>query len=402
MTLLLVADRRRRRLRRRRRRPRPADRVRLAARPRRRRVARRCFTAGVLARTGRSGAIFAALWAIPLALGARGRSPSAGSARRRTPPRRQHLMRDALARLANAAWFVKDADALLLARPRRGPHRPGRPEHRGLAAAHRPRTGSSPSSSRPSKRRARRRRRGRSSIDLAQIVSAAAERYQLAERLHATAFADSLTRLPNRRSVERHLPTCSTAPTSSGPASRSSTATSTASSASTTRSATPAATRCSSGSPTTCAPPLHGDDAYVGRLGGDEFVVVARPGAADVDLVALARSLREGFLDRTSAAGPPALTVGVATWVPGDIVDADALSGTPTPRCSRPSARAPGSACSTARCAPRRGRRGSSAPRSRPPSTTGTSPPTSSRSSTPRRSRSSRSRRSPGGTTTAT
>jgi predicted signal transduction protein with EAL and GGDEF domain len=143
-------------------------------------------------------------------------------------------------------------------------------------------------------------------VDLAQIVSAAAERYQLAERLHATAFADSLTRLPNRRAVERHL-------------------------VDVLDQANVERTRVS-----LIYCDLDGfkrvNDA-LGHASGDALLVrvadylrsALNDREAYVDLVALARSLREGFLDRTVGSRPARLTVGVATWLPGDIVDPDAL-----------------------------------------------------------------------------
>ena len=157
-------------------------------------------------------------------------------------------------------------------------------------------------------------------------MSAAAERYQLSERLHVTAFADPLTRLPNRRAVEEHLLAmleranvertrvsliyCDL----DGFKRRQRLA-----------SGTPTATRCSSGSPTTCGTRSREHDSYVGRVGGDEFVVVLARAPQDVDLVAIARSIREGFIDRNGGSRPARLTVGVATWLPGDVVDADAL-----------------------------------------------------------------------------
>lgn len=280
------------------------------------------FTAGVLTPDRGLGGIFAALWAIPLALAlevvalSRIREAQDSAAL-------QHRMRDAVARLSNAAWFVKDADTLLIS---------ARDEARTVL--------DDPSIEGSLRPIARDRfvaelfsaeKVGHSTqarafmIDLAQIVSAAAERYQLAERLHATAFADALTRLPNRRSVERHL-------------------------VDVLDQANVERTRVSliycdldgfkrvndalghaSGDALLVRvadylrTALSDREAYVGRFGGDEFVVVLSRAPSDVDLVALARSLREGFLDRTVGSRPARLTVGVATWLPGDIVDADAL-----------------------------------------------------------------------------
>jgi hypothetical protein len=70
------------------------------------------FTAGVLTPDRGLGGTFTALWAIPLAVAlevialSRIREAQDSAAL-------QHLMRDAVARIANAAWFAKDADPLL-------------------------------------------------------------------------------------------------------------------------------------------------------------------------------------------------------------------------------------------------------------------------------------------------
>ncbi|WP_051640050.1 bifunctional diguanylate cyclase/phosphodiesterase [Cellulomonas sp. URHE0023] len=280
------------------------------------------FTAGVLTPDRGLGGIFGALWAIPLALAlevvalSRLRDAQDNAAL-------QHLMRDAVARLANAAWFVKDADPLLES---------ARDEARTVLA-----DPSIEGSLRPiardrfvtelySSEKVDHSAQARAFlIDLAQIVSAAAERYQLAERLQTTAYADSLTRLPNRRSVERHL-------------------------SDVLDQANVERTRVSliycdldgfkgvndalghaSGDALLVRvadylrSALQDREAYIGRFGGDEFVVVLSRAPSDVDLVALARNLREGFVDRSVGSRPARLTVGVATWLPGDIVDADAL-----------------------------------------------------------------------------
>ncbi|KRD45111.1 diguanylate cyclase [Cellulomonas sp. Root930] len=280
------------------------------------------FTAGVLVRDYTFGAMCAALWAIPLAVGievlALYRLRDAQDA-----AVRQHQMRDALARLANSAWFVKDADGLLVtARDEartilRDPSIEGslRPIARDRFVTE---LFSSDKVEHPPAART-------FLIDLAQIVSAAAERYQLSERLHTTAFADPLTRLPNRRAVEEHL-------------------------LATLERANVERTRVSL---VYCDLDgfkrvndsfghAHGDallvrvadylrnalsdhEAYVGRVGGDEFVIVLARAPQDVDLVAIARAIREGFIDRAGGSRPARLTVGVATWLPGDVVDADAL-----------------------------------------------------------------------------
>ncbi|MDQ0374488.1 putative bifunctional diguanylate cyclase/phosphodiesterase [Cellulomonas humilata] len=280
------------------------------------------FTAGVIVHDHTLGAMFGALWAIPMAVGievlALNRLRDAQDA-----AARQNRMRDALARLANSAWFVKDADGLLLT---------ARDEARIIL-----RDPSIEGSLRPIARdrfvtelfssdKVEHSPQARTFlIDLAQIVSAAAERYQLSERLHVTAFADPLTRLPNRRAVEEHLLAML-------------------------ERANVERTRVSLiycdldgfKRVNDSFGHAHGDallvrvsdylrhalteyDSYVGRVGGDEFVIVLARAPQDVDLVVIARSIREGFIDRNGGSRPARLTVGVATWLPGDVVDADAL-----------------------------------------------------------------------------
>lgn len=280
------------------------------------------FTVGVLVRDNSIGAMSAALWAIPLAVGlevlALNRLRDAQVA-----AVRQNNMRDALARLANSAWFVKDADGLLLtARDEartilRDPSIEGslRPIARDRFVTE---LFSSAKVEHPPAART-------FLIDLAQIVSAAAERYQLSDRLLTTAFADPLTRLPNRRAVEEHLLAML-------------------------ERANVERTRVSLiycdldgfKRVNDSYGHAHGDallvrvadylrntlsdhESYVGRVGGDEFVIVLARAPQDVDLVAIARAIREGFIDRAGGSRPARLTVGVATWLPGDVVDADAL-----------------------------------------------------------------------------
>ncbi len=268
------------------------------------------------------GAILAALWAIPLAVGlevlALRRLVSA-----QDTAARQHRMRDAVASLSNAAWFAKDAEKLLLdARDAAReildePTIEGslRPIARGRFVAE-----LFPADGVELDHHAR-----SFLVDLAQIVAAAGERYHLTDRLHATAFSDPLTHLPNRRAVEQHLV---------GVLDR----------ANVERTRV-ALVYCdvdgfkrvndelghSRGDALLARVADHlrtavtGDDVFVGRLGGDEFVAIVARAPEDSHLVALARSLRDGFEDRSSGGRPTRLTVGVATWVPGDVVDPEAL-----------------------------------------------------------------------------
>ncbi|KQY25112.1 diguanylate cyclase [Cellulomonas sp. Root485] len=280
------------------------------------------FTASVVVQDHTLGPMLGALWAIPLAVGIevlalyRLRDAQDAAAR-------QNRMRDALARLANAAWFVKDADGLLLTARDEARTILGDPSIEGsLRPIARDRFVTELFSSDKVEHPAQART---FLIDLAQIVSAAAERYQLSERLHVTAFADPLTRLPNRRAVEEHLLAML-------------------------ERANVERTRVSLiycdldgfKRVNDSFGHAHGDallvrvsdylrnalpehDSYVGRVGGDEFVIVLARAPQDVDLVVIARSIREGFTDRNGGSRPARLTVGVATWLPGDVVDADAL-----------------------------------------------------------------------------
>ncbi|WP_315095247.1 EAL domain-containing protein [uncultured Cellulomonas sp.] len=280
------------------------------------------FTAGVLVRDHALGAMCAALWAIPLAVGievlALNRLRDAQDA-----AARQHQMRDALARLANSAWFVKDADGLLVSARDEARIILQDPSIEGsLRPIARDRFVAELFSATKVEHAAPCRT---FLIDLAQIVSAAAERYQLSERLHTTAFADPLTRLPNRRAVEEHL----LAMLERANVER-------------TRVSLVYCDLDGFKRVNDTYGHAHGDallvrvaeylrgalpdhDAYVGRVGGDEFVVVLARAPQDVELVAIARGIREGFVDRAGGSRPARLTVGVATWVPGDVVDADGL-----------------------------------------------------------------------------
>jgi len=281
------------------------------------------FGAALFVQNSAVGPILGGLWAIPLALAL---EIVALRTLRRAQDRAalQHRMRDALAHISNTAWFVKDAESLLVA---------ARDEARkvlddeAIEGSLRPIargrfvcelfSGDGPPDD-PLRRTF--------VVDLAQVVSAAAERYALTQRLHDTAYADTLTRLPNRRAVEQHL-------------------TDVLDRANVERTRVSlvycdldAFKRVNDLHGHAAGDALlvrvadylrsfgaHDDDVFVGRLGGDEFVLVVARAPQDAELVSLARSLREGFVDRSFDSHPARLTVGVATWVPGDIVDVDAL-----------------------------------------------------------------------------
>ncbi|GAA3821636.1 putative bifunctional diguanylate cyclase/phosphodiesterase [Cellulomonas soli] len=236
---------------------------------------------------------------------------------------RQRQMHDVIARLSNTAWFVKEPETLLLrardaARELLGdPELQGslRPLSQGRFVAE---LFSAEGTHRTPEARA-------FLLDLAQIVSAAAERHALAHRLSRTAFTDALTGLPNRHAVDKHL-------------------------AEILEQANVERTRVAlvycdvDGFKSVNDKHGHarGDDLlirvghflraacldgwFVGRLGGDEFVLVVPRAASDADLLTLARALRQDF----AALGPAEtlnaqLTVGVAAWDPGDVIDPDGL-----------------------------------------------------------------------------
>ncbi len=266
------------------------------------------------------GALLAALWSVPIAFGlaalALVRVRQAQNA-----ANRQHRMRDAIARVSNSAWFAHDADALLHQARDEARTVLGDPSVEGTLRpiAHGRYVcelfGTSPHDA----------HERTFLVDLAQIVSAAAERYTLTRQLNRTAYADALTGLPNRRAVQQHLHEVL-------------------------ERANVERTRVSlvycdldgfkrfndvhghaGGDDMLCRVAQYlrgavpGDETLVGRLGGDEFVVVIARAPLDPELVAIARSLREGFVDRSSGSRPSRLSVGIATWQPGDVVDVEAL-----------------------------------------------------------------------------
>lgn len=158
--------------------------------------------------------------------------------------------------------------------------------------------------------------------DLARVVSNAAERFALTERLQLTAFTDPVTGLSNRLGLDRHL-------------------------ARTVQRANVERTRVAVlvcdvdglrhvnhrlgheggdevlGAASRRLVELAGEGTFVARYGGDEFVVVVE--RADADQRALASTLRAPFGVPGSDVAAVTMSIGVAVWEPGDVVDPDAL-----------------------------------------------------------------------------
>lgn len=256
------------------------------------------------------------LWAVPMIIGLQVLTATRISRVRRQAGRRAE-MREALATVANAAWFLSSpehtfelarstcrtvlGDPLLqgtlraLARDRfvtefYSPA--GRPTDPDEAAFLR---------------------------DLARVVSGAAERQALSARVRQAASTDPLTGLPNREALDQHLALALARGESEG---------------------TAVAVLYGDlddfkqgneryghawGDRALVATAEHlrdalGPEPFLARHGSDEFVVVVRPAGDDVAQRALAHRLREGIVLADEAASPT-ITIGVALWNPGDPVD---------------------------------------------------------------------------------
>jgi diguanylate cyclase (GGDEF)-like protein len=236
--------------------------------------------------------------------------------------RREHLMRDATARISNAAWFLTDPEALLVrARDEsrvilgdpsiEGSLRP-LPRHRFVAELYS--TDGYPVTTRERV----------FLMDLALIISAVAERQELASRLGRAAAMDSLTNLPNRHALDEQLrsvleradvertrvglvhcdvDSLKKANERNGHAWGDAVLVQVADHL---RSVVDA-------------------ECIVARVGGDEFVVVVPRAGHDDSLVELGRRIRDGLGGRGPEHTSPKLNVGVATWTPGTTIDPDAL-----------------------------------------------------------------------------
>ncbi|NMR20174.1 EAL domain-containing protein [Cellulomonas fimi] len=279
------------------------------------------LVAGYFVPGGRFAELLTSVWALPLVAAIQ----AVGVLRQRAAERRvrrQHRMRDELAALGNAAWFTKDPYALLALAEKsareqlRDPQIVGylRPLSRGRFST----TLDSPTDHLGDDL-------ARDFLDdLCRLVSVAAERSRLAEELRGAAFTDSLTGLPNRHALERHLGQTLERARDQG-----------------TRLAVlycdidgfklendqrghtwgDELLRRTGAYLTETIDERH----FVARFGGDEFVVVLEDAPQGRDLVALGRRIRGG-LDLTGTDQiAPLLSVGVAVWSPDEIVDPERL-----------------------------------------------------------------------------
>ncbi len=227
--------------------------------------------------------------------------------------RRQHRRRDALARLGSTALSATDTAALLeeaeaLAREETADPTVRvavRPQPDGRFSTQVGGAGGGPVDA-PT--------RGFFD-DLGRIVSIAAERMSLARHLEQAAFTDSLTGLPNRHALERHLVQALPRAAERG-----------------TRLAVLSCDvdgfkvenemhghawgdhllRRAADHLRACA----GRDAVVARFGGDEFVVVLETLASDDALVHLAHRIRDGLTTDHPDRSAPRLSAGIAVWCP--------------------------------------------------------------------------------------
>ena len=160
--------------------------------------------------------------------------------------------------------------------------------------------------------------------DLERLVTTAAERHALTDRLARAAFTDALTRLPNRSALDRHLEAALMTAEANGVA---------------------LALLVCDIDGLQHANDRHGhtfgdqllvragrylaesvvEGAFLARLGSDEFAVVL-PDAPDPSaLRELARRLRAGFAPTVDAVTETRLTIGVARWAPGESANGDLL-----------------------------------------------------------------------------
>lgn len=279
------------------------------------------LTAGILTTGQAVGPLLSSLWPLPLAVGLEWLA-SVRLRRAQVTARRREFMRDALSSVTNSAWFHRDPQALLLQARDAARDVLGDPTIEGtLRPLQRDRYVADLFPEDPDRLAAHERT---FLIDLGLVVSTAAERYKLTERLSRAAVTDTLTGLPNRRAVDTHLLEVME------------------------RAAVEqtrvAVVYCDiDGFKDVNDREGHAagddllrrtadylrtwvdDDTYVARLAGDEFAVVISRAPGDDELGDVARRVRSGFGARVGTVAGPRLTCGVAPWNPRDVVDPDAL-----------------------------------------------------------------------------
>ena len=271
-----------------------------------------------------AGLALAGLWVVPLAAALQVIAASRLTAMR-TEADRAAQMREALAQVTNAAWFVRSPEQILDRARAEGRRVLGDPwlegrlrplsRDRFVAEFYSPEQPDGGSPDDPVAQAFLR--------DLARVVAGAAERHALTTRLRKAAFTDALTQLHNRPALDRHL-------------------ISALERANVERSRVAVLFCDLDGFKTANDRYGHewgdrvlevtaehlrevvGPSAFAARQGGDEFVVVLSRAGDDVALHALARRIRDEFCAPGGDTGPR-LTVGIAVWQPGDIVDGPAI-----------------------------------------------------------------------------
>ncbi|MBI9115367.1 putative bifunctional diguanylate cyclase/phosphodiesterase [Sanguibacter suaedae] len=234
----------------------------------------------------------------------------------------QSSMRDAQARISNLAWYVKDPHALL---------RRAEDEARTLlddaSVSGTIRTlsrGRFVTELAPAGRNVADPTERKFLFALANIVSSAAERHALADRLSRAAYTDALTGLPNRPSLEQHLVNA----LERANVERSRVAVLYADLDGFKRANDQYGHAWGDHLLVLAASHLRktvGSDVMVARIGGDEFVVVIERAGTDADLVALATKVRHEFQSATTTRSVPRISLGITTWEPGTQIDPDAL-----------------------------------------------------------------------------
>lgn len=261
------------------------------------------------------------LWVVPLAAALQVLTVARLAAVRRDAARSAG-MRDALASVSNAAWLVRTPEELLEHARAEGGALLGDPSIQGRL---RPLShGRFVAELYPTGLRQLEPDEQSFLRDLARVVSGAAERGALNDRVRQAADTDALTEVHSRPALDRHLR---------------------------------AVLDRASAQRTAVAVLLcdldefqHVNDVYgrewgdrllvraarrlvdslepgtfVARHGGDEFVLVVEAAGSEADLMSLARGLRRRFQHLSHLAPATGMTVGVAAWRPGDVVDPGAL-----------------------------------------------------------------------------